>query len=529
VIGFGALRLPDDEAAAEDVLRAAIAAGATWIDTARAYGNEALVGRVAGAARIATKCGMVRDGWIPDGRAASIARDAAASVAALGRVPDVLLLHAVDPKVPLATSVRALERARREGLTRGIGLSNVTRRQLEQIDVPLAAVEVAVGPYDDEAARGGVLAWCRERNVTILAHAPFGGPKRAARLGRDGILKGIAAKHGATPYAVMLAYLVALGVVPIPGSGRVDHAAALAIRVSLDAADLSALDARFPGLLRRPPTAPRVPDAEVVMIMGLPGAGKSRLATGLGGVRFNRDALGGTLRGITKRLGEALAQGAPRVVLDNTYLTRASRSDVLRVAHAHAAAVRCVHLTIDPRDARLNVVGRMFDTHGALLGGPALVAAAREDAGTFMPGSFSRMERQLEVPGADEGFAAIETRAFVREPGSGRGALVVPFDVLERAPAIVRHDPRPILVYAWGRDVTARALELAGRDVAVGVCLHPGGPPVCWCRPPLPGLWVAFARATGVDAQASELVARSPTHEAMARAIGVRARPLDLA
>ncbi|MEM9695921.1 MAG: hypothetical protein AAGA56_25480, partial [Myxococcota bacterium] len=35
--------------------------------------------------------------------------------------------------------------------------------------------------------------------------------------------------------------------------------------------------------------------------------------------------------------------------------------------------------------------------------------------------------------------------------------------------------------------------------VDVAWCPHSGGAPRCWCRPPLPGLAVAWARRRGVD------------------------------
>src|SRR5262249_1218276 len=122
-MGLGCMRLSTvadrDEARARETIRAALAAGIRWFDTARAYGlsdedrghNERLVGEeVGGAARIATKGGMRRpEGrWMPDGRARTLRTDAADSRVALGRPPDLFLLHAPDPRVPLATSVRAL-------------------------------------------------------------------------------------------------------------------------------------------------------------------------------------------------------------------------------------------------------------------------------------------------------------------------------------------------------------------------------------------------------------------------------------
>src|SRR5215471_11071101 len=108
-----------DEPRARATLAAALDAGVTIFDTARSYAidehdlghNErlvaqALLARTGKQARVITKCGMRRDAgaWIPDGRARTIMEDAKASVAAFsGRPIDLLLLHAPDPRVPLAT------------------------------------------------------------------------------------------------------------------------------------------------------------------------------------------------------------------------------------------------------------------------------------------------------------------------------------------------------------------------------------------------------------------------------------------
>ena len=76
--------------------------------------------------------------------------------------------------------------------------------------------------------------------------------------------------------------------------------------------------------------------------MGIPGAGKSRVAQTYGAhghVRLNRDERGGTLRALADELEAALASGARQLVVDNTYATRASRSHVIEVAARHGA--RC--------------------------------------------------------------------------------------------------------------------------------------------------------------------------------------------
>ena len=68
--------------------------------------------------------------------------------------------------------------------------------------------------------------------------------------------------------------------------------------------------------------------------MGIPGAGKSRAAERFvadGYDRLNRDERGGTLADIAAALDDTLRRGETRVVLDNTYLTRAQRSVAIEI------------------------------------------------------------------------------------------------------------------------------------------------------------------------------------------------------
>jgi aryl-alcohol dehydrogenase-like predicted oxidoreductase len=201
-IGLGCMRLPADEELAFDTIAAAARAGMTVFDTAHAYRpdtgggghNEHLVARALRAsgsdrsARIVTKGGMTRPGgaWVPDGRAKALAADCEASLEALDGLPiDVYLIHAPDPRTAWRTSVRALARLVEQGLVRRIGLANVSRTQLDEALelAPVAAVEVALSPFDDRALRGGVVARCAELGLTLIAHSPLGGPSRARSLG----------------------------------------------------------------------------------------------------------------------------------------------------------------------------------------------------------------------------------------------------------------------------------------------------------------------------------------------------------
>ncbi len=562
-IVLGAMRLsttPDrDDERARATLEAAFDAGVRVVDTARAYGlggddlghNERLVARASAGRDVAiiTKCGMSRDGgaWIPDGRASRIDEDARASVEALGRAPDLLLLHAPDPRVPLATSARALARAKARGLARAVGLSNVSRRHLVEASehVRVEAVEIALGAYDDLPVRAGVVAWCLERGIRVLAHAPLGGPDRARRLAKDAVLASIAQRLDASPIEAFVAWLLGLhpSIEPVVGVRSRESTGGLARAAALELDDeaVAALDARFPVLasVKRPAAAP-IPvrdDAEVVLVMGIPGAGKSTAAAGLaarGYARLNRDSLGGSLKGIVKRLDTTLASGVRRVVLDNTYVTRAVRSDVIRVARAHGVGVRCLFHDTPLPEAQVNVVHRMIARFGRVLDPEEIALRAKgkdADPNALAPHALFRMARELERPEADEGFTSIERAPFVRRApvSPGRAALAVAASALEHARVLVPEIDGPVLVYAWmpGATPAAKAeLGLRARaladEVEIAICPHPAGPPVCWCRPPLPAMWLAFEHARGVDRARSVLVGQSAADRAMAGALGLR-------
>ena len=79
--------------------------------------------------------------------------------------------------------------------------------------------------------------------------------------------------------------------------------------------------------------------------MGLPGAGKSTVARDFvtqGYARLNRDEAGGSLRDLLPDLEALVSSGATRVVLDNTYASRASRALVVQAATRLGLPVRCL-------------------------------------------------------------------------------------------------------------------------------------------------------------------------------------------
>ena len=547
-MGLGCMRLPADEELAVATVAAAAEAGMTVFDTARAYeGNERLVAHALrtcaadGRARVVTKGGMARvdEAWIPDGRAKALRSDCEASLTALDGLPiDLYLIHAPDPRTPWRTSVRALARLLDEGLVRRVGLANVNRAQLDEALelAPVTAVQVALSVFDDRALRGGIVERCAEAGITVIAHSPLGGPRRVGGLARNVALANVAHARGALPAEVALAWLLELSpnIVAIPGARRPEAArsAARAAQLELAAPDRQTLAAAFG---RSRPAGRAADDGDVVLVMGIPGAGKTRIAeeyAARGYLRLNRDERGGSLRALAGALDDALSAGERHVVLDNTYLTRASRSYVVDAAARHGLRARCVWLDIPLAQAQVNLVERLLERFGALPAPDELRSLARREAGLLLPTSQMRALRELEPPSADEGWSEVERHAFVRAPSSQtRAGVFVAGAALERPDcerALAETEPDvPRLLFDWDPDGGREALLLRAASglsgaVEIAVCPHSGGPPTCWCRPPLPGLPLAFARVHGIDPARSTLIGVTGTHRTLATTLGAR-------
>ena len=430
------------------VLHAAFDAGITLLDTADAYcrdatdtgHNERLIARAISTwsgdrsrIRIATKGGLTRPqgGWVPDGRARHLTAACEASRRALG-VERIHLyqLHAPDPRVPLATSVRALDALKRDGQIESIGLCNVNVGQIEEASriTEIAAVQVELSVWKDDNILNGVCEYCIANGITLLAYRPVGGTQRRKRTIADPLLAGLAAKHDATAFEIALAWLMALSpsVVPVAGATRIEtvHSLVRASGIVLTEDERAQLDERFPagrtvrlrGLIgSRPIVSER--DGEVVLIMGLPGAGKSTAAepfVARSYHRLNRDNAGGSLSDLLPELDALIVAGISRIVLDNTYVSRKSRAGVIGIASKHGLPVRCLWLSTTIEDAQVNAVQRILARHGRLLGPEEMRAISKRDVTAFGPAVQFRYQRDIEPPQESEGFSKIDIVAFER-------------------------------------------------------------------------------------------------------------------
>ena len=523
------------------VIHAALDSGVTLLDTADAYGTEALVAQALAewngdrsTITVATKGGMRRPkgAWVPDGRGKHLREACDASRRALGvETIDLYQLHVVDPATPLETSVRALATLQERGAIRDVGLCNVTVSQIRaaQAIVPITSVQVSLSPFDDESLRNGVAEYCRENGIRLIAYRPLGGKaKRRSRV----IPSDSEESACGTSEELILSWLLSFaGVVPIPGATRVETARSLgrALALELDTALLDAFDAKFSGRLLRVPRATRRPaaaNAEVVVVMGMPGSGKTTIARELeadGYARLNRDELGGSLADLIPRLDAQLASGETRVVLDNTYPSRKSRNEIIEAAWSRGAHVKCIWLTTSVADAQINSIHRMIEAHGSLPTPEDIKANSKRDPRYLGPDAQFRYERTFEAPTLEEGFESIEERAFSRAPDDGAPALIVDFNDLtpDRIKVLASH--ARVLVHAWQPQIDLDQIrEKLGEEVDVAICPHPPGPPICWCRKPIPGSVIEFALRRGVALSKSVVLGSSAADKTMAERIGAR-------
>ena len=166
---------------------------------------------------------------------------------------DLYLLH-WRGSIPLRQTVEAFEKLKADGKIRAWGVSNFDPSDMA--DLAKVAPEgacVANQVLYHLGSRGiewDLLPEARERGNAIMAYSPLG----QAGILRNGTLKAIADKHGVSPAAVALAWVLRHDhVFTIPKAASPEHvrANAAAADLALDADDLKALDEAFP-----PPRGP---------------------------------------------------------------------------------------------------------------------------------------------------------------------------------------------------------------------------------------------------------------------------------
>jgi 2,5-diketo-D-gluconate reductase B len=245
-IGFGTSGLGYVRA---EHIATALKAGFRHIDTARKYGTEPAVGegiRASGIPRgeifVCTKVSH------ENLHAVDFARSVDDSLNALGLdYVDLLLVHWPEKNTPLAETMSALAKAKRQGLTRHIGVANFNIAMLDEAirlcPEPLITLQVECHPYLDQTK---VIAACRERGMVLTAYCPLA----RGRLAGDPVLTDIGRRYGKTCAQIALRWLMQQNMIAaIP---RSSNAGRIAENIDVFDFELDEDDMRRISALRRP-------------------------------------------------------------------------------------------------------------------------------------------------------------------------------------------------------------------------------------------------------------------------------------
>jgi len=231
-------------------LRAGIDAGMTLVDTAEMYGDggaEEVLGEAMDGRRDQV---FVVSKVYPHNAGARSA--VAACERSLRRLRtdrlDLYLLH-WRGRVPLAETVAAFERLRRDGKIVRWGVSNFDAADIDELlalpDGGNCAVNQVLYHVGERGIEWSLLPLCRRRSIRVMAYAPVG----EGALLRNTALMRIANAAGITPAQLALAWLLRHDdVIGIPQTSNVAHVLEnrAATAITLSPATLAEIDAAFP-------------------------------------------------------------------------------------------------------------------------------------------------------------------------------------------------------------------------------------------------------------------------------------------
>ncbi|MEM1023628.1 MAG: aldo/keto reductase [Myxococcota bacterium] len=274
-----------DEATTRAVVATSIEAGVNWFDTAEAYGQGASERSLVDALRAAeVEPGriVVATKWWPTLRTSPSVLDTFHHrEEALRPFPiDLHQVHHPYALSPVEAVIRAMAKLKRKGRIKAIGVSNYDQGRLERAllalreeELHVASNQVKYSLLDRSIEANGLLAFCRNQRVSVLAYSPLeqgllsGKYHRAPELLKKLSLvrrflpryqeetlqrtrpvveavESVAAEQGATPAQVALSWVMAKGVFAIAGARSADQARdnTGALEVHLTPAQMSRLD-----------------------------------------------------------------------------------------------------------------------------------------------------------------------------------------------------------------------------------------------------------------------------------------------
>lgn len=254
-----------DEAEAIATIHRSLELGGNFLDTADLYGpllNERLVAKAVKGNRneyiIATKFGFEVDDnevltWKFNGSKDYVKKAAERSLRNLGTdYIDLYYLHRLDPDTPVEETVEAMADLVKEGKVKYIGLSEVssaTIRKAHQVH-PITAVQTEYSLFERDVEAAKITDTLAELGISLVAYSPLGrgfisgdikspddfpaddfrrqiprfqGEQFYKNLELVNAINALAAEKSVTASQLAIAWILAKGHVPIPGTKRVKY------------------------------------------------------------------------------------------------------------------------------------------------------------------------------------------------------------------------------------------------------------------------------------------------------------------
>ena len=238
LLGFGTWQISNRDASQATAY--ALQAGYRHIDTATMYQNESGIGKALASVALPRESVFVTT-KLPPAHAGRERRTLGESLTKLGLdYVDLWLVH-WPPNGQAAPRVwQQFIWAQQEGLTKAIGVSNYSLRQIDELIQVTGVVpqvnQIRWGPslYDPAMVSG-----LQQRGVVLEGYSPF----KVSNL-KDPTLVSIATRHDATAAQVIVGWHIAHGFVVIPKSVRRERivANAAGVRIELTPEDVAMID-----------------------------------------------------------------------------------------------------------------------------------------------------------------------------------------------------------------------------------------------------------------------------------------------
>lgn len=281
---------PADEKEVIATIHRSLELGGKFLDTADLYGplkNEQLIAKAISGKRneyiLATKFGWEIDDndkvtWAINGKKDYVKKSLERSLKNLNTdYIDLYYLHRLDKSTPIEETVEAMAKLVKEGKVGYIGLSEVSSETVRRANAvhPITAVQSEYSLFERTVEERGVLATLKELGVGFVAYSPLGrgflsgqinsiddlpendfrraiprfqGAQFKKNIELVRAIEGMADVKQVTSSQLALAWIMAKGILPIPGTKRRKYVeqniAATNIELSLE--DLSQLESIVP-------------------------------------------------------------------------------------------------------------------------------------------------------------------------------------------------------------------------------------------------------------------------------------------